>query len=231
VGRWSPNWVHSARRPFILGLLYLPRVIVRMENLVELIGRGNRSTRRKPAPAPLCTPQIPLDQTRARTRADAVGSQRLTAWAMARPYGHDTGNALLFHFLSYLNHITGCVLAHFVMWWRSCLRCFLMASISLSVRTDIIKEISQARTYNKALEHSNYISTIITPYLLPHGEQREDLGLQRPRENSGVILGQCATYGRHGSHVVQVSPARASSVHENEISDLQGGDNSGLCSC
>jgi hypothetical protein len=39
------------------------------------IGRGNRSTRRKPAPAPLC----PLDQTRARTRAAAVGSQRLTA--------------------------------------------------------------------------------------------------------------------------------------------------------
>jgi hypothetical protein len=28
------------------------------------IGRGNRNTRRKPAPAPLCPPQIPLDQTR-----------------------------------------------------------------------------------------------------------------------------------------------------------------------
>jgi hypothetical protein len=43
------------------------------------IGRGNRSTRRKPAPAPLCPPQIPLHQNRARTRAAAVGSQRLTA--------------------------------------------------------------------------------------------------------------------------------------------------------
>jgi hypothetical protein len=43
------------------------------------IGRGNRSTRRKPAPAPLCPPQIPHDQTRARTRAAAVRSQRLTA--------------------------------------------------------------------------------------------------------------------------------------------------------
>jgi hypothetical protein len=31
-------------------------------------GRGNRSTRRKPAPAPLCPPQIPLDQTRATNR-------------------------------------------------------------------------------------------------------------------------------------------------------------------
>jgi hypothetical protein len=43
------------------------------------IGRGNRSTRRKLAPAPLCPPQIPLDQTRGRTRAAEVGSQRLTA--------------------------------------------------------------------------------------------------------------------------------------------------------
>jgi hypothetical protein len=49
------------------------------------IGRGNRSTRRKPSPVPLCPPQIPFDLTRARTRAAAVGSQRLTAWATARP--------------------------------------------------------------------------------------------------------------------------------------------------
>jgi hypothetical protein len=44
-------------------------------------GRGNRSTRRKPALTPLCPPQIPLDQT----RTAAVGSQRLFASAMARP--------------------------------------------------------------------------------------------------------------------------------------------------
>jgi hypothetical protein len=49
------------------------------------IGRGNRSTRRKPAPMPLCAPQIPHDLTWARTRAAAVGSRRPTAWAMARP--------------------------------------------------------------------------------------------------------------------------------------------------
>jgi hypothetical protein len=42
------NWVHLTRRP-PTGLLY--RVIMR-------IGRGNRSTRRKPAPVPLCPPQI-----------------------------------------------------------------------------------------------------------------------------------------------------------------------------
>jgi hypothetical protein len=48
------------------------------------IGRRNRSTRRKPAPVPLCPPQIPHDLTWARTRAAAMGSRRLTAWAMAR---------------------------------------------------------------------------------------------------------------------------------------------------
>jgi hypothetical protein len=42
------------------------------------IGRGNRRTRREPAPAPLCPPQIPLDQTRDRTRAVAMGSHKST---------------------------------------------------------------------------------------------------------------------------------------------------------
>ena len=49
------------------------------------IGKGNLTTRREPTPTPLCPLQISLDQTRARTRAAAVGSQPLTAWAMARP--------------------------------------------------------------------------------------------------------------------------------------------------
>jgi hypothetical protein len=49
------------------------------------IGSGNRTTRRKPAPLPLCPPQIPQDLTRARTLAAAVGSQRPSAWTMARP--------------------------------------------------------------------------------------------------------------------------------------------------
>jgi hypothetical protein len=49
------------------------------------IGRGNRSTQRKPAPVPLRPPQIPLDLTWAWTRATMVGSWRLTSWAMAWP--------------------------------------------------------------------------------------------------------------------------------------------------
>jgi hypothetical protein len=70
------------------GLLYKPQMIDEGDCGAiggMKIGRGNRSTRRKPLPAPLCPPQIPHEHTRARTRAAAVGSQRLTAWAMARP--------------------------------------------------------------------------------------------------------------------------------------------------
>jgi hypothetical protein len=43
-----------------------------------IIGRGTRSTRRKPAPVPLCPPQTP-HAVRTRTRAAVVESQRLTA--------------------------------------------------------------------------------------------------------------------------------------------------------
>jgi hypothetical protein len=42
------------------------------------IGRGNRSTRRKPAPAPLCPTTNPTCQTWARTRAAAVELPLLT---------------------------------------------------------------------------------------------------------------------------------------------------------
>jgi hypothetical protein len=43
-----------------------------------IIGRGNRSTRRKPAPVPLCPPQTP-HAARTLIWVAAVGSQRLTA--------------------------------------------------------------------------------------------------------------------------------------------------------
>jgi hypothetical protein len=72
------------------GLLYQPQMI---DNGVYgatgrmKIGRGNRNTRREPAPVPLSPPHIPHDEIRDRTRAAAVGSQQLTAWAKARPAG------------------------------------------------------------------------------------------------------------------------------------------------
>jgi hypothetical protein len=49
-----------------------------------MIGMGNQSTCRKPAPVPLCPPQTP-HAARTRTWAATVGSQQLTACATARP--------------------------------------------------------------------------------------------------------------------------------------------------
>jgi hypothetical protein len=43
-----------------------------------MIGRGTRSTRRKPAPVSLCPPQTP-HAARTRTQDAEMGSQRLTA--------------------------------------------------------------------------------------------------------------------------------------------------------
>jgi hypothetical protein len=50
------------------------------------ICRGNRSTRRKAAPVPLCPPQIPHNLTWARTRTAVVRSRRLTAGPIAHPF-------------------------------------------------------------------------------------------------------------------------------------------------
>jgi hypothetical protein len=50
-----------------------------------MISKGNRSTRRKPVPVPLCPPQIPHGLARARTRAAAVGGRRPAACARQRP--------------------------------------------------------------------------------------------------------------------------------------------------
>jgi hypothetical protein len=51
------------------------------------IGRGNRSTRRRPASAQLCPPQIPHDETRARTpdrRSGKPAANRLSYGAAIR---------------------------------------------------------------------------------------------------------------------------------------------------
>jgi hypothetical protein len=76
------DWVHLVRRP-LFGLLYQPRMIDDdYEAVIGMrIGGGNRSTWRKHALVPLWPPKTPHDLTWDRTRAAAVGSQRLTAWA------------------------------------------------------------------------------------------------------------------------------------------------------
>jgi hypothetical protein len=63
------------------GLLYQPQMIDDGDcGAIDgtKIGRGNRSTQRKPASVPLCPPQIPHDLTQTQTWAAAVGSRRLT---------------------------------------------------------------------------------------------------------------------------------------------------------
>jgi hypothetical protein len=58
---WASWYLGTAA---ITGLLYQPQMIGdgdSGENGGMKIGRGDRSTRRKPAPAPLCPPQIALD--------------------------------------------------------------------------------------------------------------------------------------------------------------------------
>jgi hypothetical protein len=69
------DWVHFVHRP-LTGLLYEPRMIDDECGAVGgmIIGRGNRSIRRKSAPVSLWPPQIPHDLTWARTRPAAVGS-------------------------------------------------------------------------------------------------------------------------------------------------------------
>jgi hypothetical protein len=62
------------------GLLYKPQMIDEDDFGTTggmKIGRGNQSTRRKPAPAPLCPLQIPHGQTRART-PDHCGGKPVT---------------------------------------------------------------------------------------------------------------------------------------------------------
>jgi hypothetical protein len=78
-------------RPPLTCLFYQPRMIDDDECEAVggmRIGRGNRSTRRKPAPAPLRPRQIPYDLTWAQSQAAAVGSRRLTACVMVRPMRH-----------------------------------------------------------------------------------------------------------------------------------------------
>jgi hypothetical protein len=71
--------VHSVRRPLIGWHL-----VVDYDDCEQRIGRGNRSTRRAPAPMLLISPRIPRNSTWDRSRAAAVRIQLLTSWPMAR---------------------------------------------------------------------------------------------------------------------------------------------------
>jgi hypothetical protein len=73
-----------------VGLLYQPRMIDDAYGAVGgmMIGRGNRSTRRKPAPVPLCPPQIPHDlgSTPGRRGGKPSTNRLCYGTAVASPY-------------------------------------------------------------------------------------------------------------------------------------------------
>jgi hypothetical protein len=75
-----------------------------------MIGRGNRSTRRKPAPVPLCPPQTP-HAAHTRTRAAAVGNQRLTAELWHGPETHKK-LIILYEYVNSTKNIKNQLLRH-----------------------------------------------------------------------------------------------------------------------
>jgi hypothetical protein len=75
--RWSGTELTVTEASTDIQVLYQTRMMMGDDEcraVGGILGRGNRSTRRKPAPVPLCPPQIPNDLT----RALEVGSRRLT---------------------------------------------------------------------------------------------------------------------------------------------------------
>jgi hypothetical protein len=103
------DWVHLVRRPLI-GLLYQPWMVDKYGAIGGMrIGRGKLSTRRKPAPVPLCPPPTSHDLTWDRSRTTAVGGRRLTSWAMARP--------LNLHTLTYLTLVVAQYTVYKVEWY------------------------------------------------------------------------------------------------------------------
>jgi hypothetical protein len=106
------DWAHLVHR-LLSGLMYQPWMIGDDEcgGVGGMrIGRGNQSIWRKPAPVPLCPPQNPHDMTWAWTRAAAVGSWQLTAWAMAGP------EMTVSHYIS---------LGNIYQWWFTMICCKL----------------------------------------------------------------------------------------------------------
>jgi hypothetical protein len=78
------DWVYLVLRP-LFGLLHQPRMVDNECGAVGgMSGRWNWRTRRKPAPVPLCPPQILQHLIWHRPQVSEVGSRWLTTWAMAR---------------------------------------------------------------------------------------------------------------------------------------------------
>jgi hypothetical protein len=123
------DWVHSVRRP-PTDLMYHPRMIDddgRGTVGGMRIGRGNWTTQKNFSPAPLCPPQIAHNLNRARTRAAAVGSRRITAWAMAQPsyevLNNVVGSSTDRHFEAFTPYFRTHKIHKFTFQWLQCLQC------------------------------------------------------------------------------------------------------------
>jgi hypothetical protein len=84
----SGVWLSPLGTAAITGLLYQPQMIDDGDcGAIDgmKIGRGTEVLGENLPQCQFYLPQISYDLTRARTRAAAVGSRRLTAWATARP--------------------------------------------------------------------------------------------------------------------------------------------------
>jgi hypothetical protein len=138
-----------------------------------MIGRGNRSTRRKPSPVPLCPPQTP-HAARTRTRAAAVGSQCLTAelrhglsvidspystvdtdwmeiWTCYWSSDFDVGGSSNLHVFIRRNKWFGIVIDR--MWWYNVKGVFLMNVNDLLCRMSVRKQryknvFNECRVFN-----------------------------------------------------------------------------------
>jgi hypothetical protein len=78
----------QALMPTYVSILRIPQMIWVWRATVEwYIDRGKpKNSEKKPVPVPLCPPQIPHGLTLVWTQASAVRGQRLTTWALARPF-------------------------------------------------------------------------------------------------------------------------------------------------
>jgi hypothetical protein len=84
-GGWSPAGSNSARRP-MNSLFYLPRVILMMRNLVEWRLAGETEVAGENMPqSHFVHHNSHLTRPGTEPGPPQLGSQRLTAWAMARP--------------------------------------------------------------------------------------------------------------------------------------------------
>jgi hypothetical protein len=153
------QWFHLVRRP-LTGLLYQPRIKDDDDECGAVGGmrivRGNRGNRRKPAPVLFCPPQIKHDLTWAPTRATALGSRRLTAWAMAQPNSSVT-----------CNHVTLCSQS---AWQRRQIKCKINRdNYELLIRRVVErKSCRETQTSSEVrLEHNQERTLLIVSNIYP----------------------------------------------------------------